>query len=266
MPKARDVSRAALMVLFVLGVMVGCRCAEREARPTVIVPQEAPPFETVAEEAAEPLEPAEAPEEAAPAKARPAEPVVLAPVEPAAKPAGWTLQFSDSFDRAELGGDWKGIGGTWRIENGMLSGGAPGAPTESSIVCAKKFPGSQRLEFDAVTNDPRPCDLSGLLCVDERGLLSGYFFGFGSEWNAFSKLLIQGSQAKQWDTVITAGKLHHVVCELDANTLKHIVDGKEVMTHTVDAPLTGEAHQMVGFYIYSIGKIDNVKVYTKTEK
>ena len=266
MRKARDVSRVALILLVVLGVMVGCRCAQREAQPTVIVPQEAPLLETVPQEAAAPLEPAEAAEQKTPAEAPPAEPVAPASVEPAAKPAGWMLQFSDSFDRAEMGGDWNVIAGTWRIENGMLSGGAPGAPTESSIVCAKKFPGSQRLEFDAVTNDPRPCDLSGTLCVDERGYSSGYFFGFGSEWNAFSRLLVRGSQAKQWDTVITAGKLHHVVCELDANTLKHIVDGKEVMTHTVDAPLKGEWHQMVGFYIYSTGKIDNVKVYTKAEE
>jgi len=167
---------------------------------------------------------------------------------------GWTLQFSDSFDRTDPGRDWKVLSGDWRIEDGM------------SIICTKKFPGAQRLEFVAKSDDPQPCDLTGLLCIDESGLSSGYFFGFGSEWNAYSKLLVKGKEVTRCDAHIVPGKAHHVVCERVGNRLTNIVDGKVVLTHTDDTPLKGDGHEMIGFYIFSSGKIDDVKVYTKAEE
>jgi len=196
---------------------------------------------------------------------RTAEPGVTASA-PAEKPpaaAVWTLQFSDPFERAALGPDWQVISGDWRIEHGMLIGG-PGEGA-SEIACTKKFPGCQRLEYDARADDPQPCDLSGLLGIGEAGSESGYFFGFGSEWNVHSKLVIRGAEIKDWPKVITPGKVHHVVCERDGKTLRNVVDGEVVMTYTDESPLTGEGHDKVGFYIFSTGKIGNVKVYTKPE-
>ena len=43
------------------------------------------------------------------------------------------VQFSDKFDRAELGPDWKILNGKWAIEKGTLSGGG------GTIMCTKKF-------------------------------------------------------------------------------------------------------------------------------
>ena len=147
----------------------------------------------------------------------------------------------------------------------MLVAGKGKRRKESCILCTRKFPGSQRLEFDARSDNPAPCDLSAFIGANELGLATGYFFGFGSEWNTYSRLLVQGPPVKEYDAVITPGTLHHVVCQREGNTLTHIVDGEVVMTYVHDTPLKGAAHEMVGFYIYSSGKIDNVKLYTKPE-
>lgn len=171
--------------------------------------------------------------------------------------AGWKLQFTDIFERPQPAGDWTIASGDWTIDKGALTG-------NGQIMCARKFTGAQRLEFDAVTKDP--CDLSGILAADETGHRSGYFFGFGGEYNTISKLLIEGKEVVSSDALITPGKTHHVVCECEGGRLRHIVDGKVIATYTHESPLTGDGHQMIGFYIYTTGRVDNVKVYTKPEK
>ena len=168
----------------------------------------------------------------------------------------WKLQFSDSFDRNELGDDWKTIGGNWSIDDGRLTG-------RGTIMCVKKFSGNQKMEFDAASDDP--CDLTGLICSNDGGFAGGYFFGFGSDSNSHSKLMIQGRQVKDYYARAKPGKVHHVVCQRQGNTLTHMIDGKVVMQHAVDAPLTGKNHESIGFYVFTSARIDNVKVYTKGE-
>ncbi|MHC4124757.1 MAG: hypothetical protein ACYSSI_14365 [Planctomycetota bacterium] len=176
-----------------------------------------------------------------------------------AAPAGWKLQFSDDFSRKQLGKDWMALKySEWSIKKGWLTLDEGGS---GEIVCTKKFAGDQRVEFDAQSDNP--CDLTCILSTDEEGHTNGYFVGFGSNNNAYSKLLIQGYEVKTWDTVIKPGKVHHQVVQKKGNTITHTVDGKTVMTYKHSMPLEGEDHQMIGFYIYTSGKIDNVKVYTK---
>jgi len=212
-----------------------------------------------AKEPAKPAPPAPAPKELpAPAEApKPPPPAAATEAPKPAAPAGWKLQFTETFDRADLGKDWEILAGNWTIEKGCLSGGS------GTIMCTRDFPGAHRLEFDAQSDDP--CDLTGIICANESGYEAGYFFGFGSGYNAYSKLLVEGAEMQQWETLITPGKIHQVVCQRDGNTLTHFVDGKAVMTYKDDEPLKGKDHQRVGFYIFTVGKIDNVKVYTKPE-
>ncbi len=75
----------------------------------------------------------------------------------------WQLQFTDDFQRTELGPDWKVLSGSWRIENGQLVG-------TGTILCTRNLPGMQRLEYKAMANDDAPCDLSAYLvhCNAER--------------------------------------------------------------------------------------------------
>ena len=175
--------------------------------------------------------------------------------------ADWTLQFSDNFGRAELGKNWEILGGTWEIKNGWMD--APGSDWGASeIMTSGKFPGSQRLEFDSKSDNP--CDLTGIICAS-YGYWDGYFFGFGSNDNSHSKILVEGAEVKQCDSVITPDKVHHQIVERDGDTIKHVLDGKTVMTYKHNNPLKGENHQKIGFYIWTSGKIDNVKIYTKRD-
>ena len=195
--------------------------------------------------------------------------MLLAQPVPANDPAGvkgWTLQFSDDFNRDVLnaGGidmappDWQVLGGKWGIENGMLRG-----DSEASIALLLRFPGDQRVEFDAVAQD-NPCDLTAILGTNERGgFRDGYFFGFGSNNNTVSKLLVKGREVTRSDTRIVPGKLHHIICQREGNVLTHIVDGKVIATYNDSKPLTGPGHDVVGLYIFGAGKMDNVRVYTK---
>ena len=189
-----------------------------------------------------------------------------APANDPAVAQGWTLQFSDDFNRGMLnpGGldlaapDWQVLSGKWRIENGMLCG-----ESDAIIALLRRLPGDQRLEFDAVAQD-NVCDLSATLSTSERsGFRGGYFFGFGSNNNTVSKLLVKGREVKRSDGRIVPGKLHHVICQREGNVLTHIVDGKVIATYNDAQPLTGPGHDVVGFYIHGSGKIDNVRVYTK---
>ena len=183
-------------------------------------------------------------------------------VEETAKvPAGWTLQFSDDFERTGLGDNWIDIDNSCSIKDGWLTFSEMG-----TIMCSKKFVGAHRLEFDARSDSDYPCDLTGIICANEYGYQGGYFVGFGSEYNSYSKLLIEGYEAMQWNALITKGKIHHQVVQRDGKTITHIVDGKTVMTYEHDQPLKGKDHQMIGFYVFSEGQIDNVKVYTKPEE
>ena len=66
---------------------------------------------------------------------------------------------------------WEVLDGDWRIENGQLVG-------KGEILCKQIFPGAQRLEFEAISENPG--DLTGLLRTTGVGWRGGYFFGFGT--------------------------------------------------------------------------------------
>jgi hypothetical protein len=132
-------------------------------------------------------------------------------------------------------------------------------------MCTREFPGAQRLEYDAITDSDFPCDLTALICTDSTGFAGGYFIGFGSHSNTKSKIVRLAEPVAECDTLITVGKIHHVVAQREGKIVKHFVDGVEVMSYEDDFPLKGEGHRMFGFYIFSDGEIDNVRLYTKPE-
>jgi len=182
----------------------------------------------------------------------------------AADPPGWKLAFSDGFDRDRLGHTWNPLKGSWKIADGWLTG------REGEILCTVRFPGPQRLEYEARSaelssvGDHRICDLSAFLAANESGYRGGYFIGFGSEHNTCSKILARGEQIARYDALVTPFRTHHVVCEWDGETLTHEIDGKVVHRETPENPLAGVPHQMIGFYMWENGYVDNVKVYTRT--
>ena len=184
----------------------------------------------------------------------------------AAVPPGWKLAFSENFDRDLLGKHWKPLNGSWKISDGWLTG------KEGQILCIFRFPGPQRIEYEArstelsAVGDHPISDLTALLAVNEAGYKGGYFVGFGSENNTCSKILVQGEEVARHNTRITPFKSHHVICQWDGETLMQKIDGKIVYQDKPKAKLSGVLHQMIGFYMWENGFIDNVKVYTQSGK
>jgi len=135
----------------------------------------------------------------------------------------WTLQWTDDFDRAEIGPDWRVLEGAWHIEDGELVG-------SGTLQCTRDFPGFQRVEYLAHSTEETPCDLSALLACDSAG--SGVLFGFGSNNNTGSKILVGRTTAKKSDTRIVPGQWHQVCCRCESNRLQLLVDGQSAVDCT----------------------------------
>lgn len=180
-------------------------------------------------------------------------------------PAGWTLRFEDSFERAELGADWSATGLT-RIDNGVLTVGRENDLGRNLVVCTKQFLGAIRLEYDAMAPVETPCDLSATINGGADGESSGFFFGFGSQNNTTGRFLLKGQPGKEYPAVVTPNRWHHVVCERYAKVFRHIIDGKTVMEYTHPGPLPGPLNRDIALYVWHVGHFDNVKVYTRAEQ
>lgn len=168
----------------------------------------------------------------------------------------WQLRFEETFDGDELNEDhWQVIdGGSWTVEDGQVSG-------RGTLLCKLQFPGAQRVTYRARSTEP--CDLSAILCADWSGFRGGYFVGFGSENNAFGKLMRQLKEIHRWQAIITPGKWHEVIVERDGDTLRQWVDGDLKMTYTDNAPIRGA---MIGFNVWTTGTFDDIRVYTKRDR
>ena len=174
-------------------------------------------------------------------------------------PANWKVAWTDDFERAELGADWKILNGSWSVKEGQLvtAGGA--------ILSARKFPGMQRVEFQAtVTPNPGMSDLSPFIQCGPGGHSSGYLLQFGGNNNTQNSIQRKGSVlAKNSDVLIEAGKVYNVVAEFDGSTVRLKVDGRTVIQHADPQPLVGPANEQFGLYVHAgTVKIDQIKVFT----
>ncbi|MBI3987973.1 MAG: heparinase II/III family protein, partial [Lentisphaerae bacterium] len=129
----------------------------------------------------------------------------------------WMLSFEDTFQRATLGPDWTALDGEWTIENGALVG-------HGSLLCLRRFRGYHRVEIEAAALTEAPCDLSVFLQANEEGWKSGVFFGFGSDMNTGSKLLLRGKETVRSEARISPGRTHRILCECEGSDLRHVVD------------------------------------------
>ena len=178
----------------------------------------------------------------------------------------WDLAFSDDFERDQLGDDWKVLVGEWRTEGGKLVG----TGGHAEIVITRKFPGCQRIEFEAMTNAARPCDFSP--SIQGAGLGSaratGYLLQFGGAGNTLNRILRNDQQIEDRSVqrFIEPGKVHHVVAELDGDTVRLVVDGYTIMEARDYPPLLGPDNETVGLYIYAETAIDNLKVFTSSPR
>ncbi len=135
----------------------------------------------------------------------------------------WQKAFTDDFSRLELGKDWKVLDGQFSIEDGKLTG-------SGYILCARSFPGSQRMEYDASAAFGGAGDLSALMSAVKvqdplwtpRDLL------FALRSGNTSGIHLRGTQAAHKPVTIVPGKTHKVLCERDGTSLRQVIDGSEV--------------------------------------
>ena len=173
-------------------------------------------------------------------------------IRPREAPQGWHLAFEDGFERADLGDDWVVLNGDWELGQGRLTG-------HGQILAAARFPGDQRLEFDA--GSPEPGDLSGVLSAGDEGYKTGLFAGFASSNNTRSKFLVQGREVASAPGAADPDRTYRVVCQREGDTVLLTVDGETILAHEI-ADLPADAgHARAGFYLWRPGWIDNVKVY-----
>ena len=182
------------------------------------------------------------------------------PADQEPKGGEWKLAFSDDFERAELGPNWRVAHGNFRIVKGHLVGRGYG------LFINRKFPRDQRLEYETwVEKGQTPCDLDALLSVSRlkkwRGG-DGYLFQFGGWGNTVNAVLKGKTRVfKGGSPHIVPGKRHRVVCEKSGRRLRWTIDGKLVFEYADPfAPLAGPH---VGFLIDTVGQVDNVKVYVR---
>ena len=100
-------------------------------------------------------------------------------------------------------------------------------------MLAKSFPGAHRIEYDAVSDAERLGDLSAFISSTDAGFREGAFFGFGSNWNTHSKVMVYGEEvSSNREAVIARGKTHRILCERDGGRLRHVLDGQEIQTYS----------------------------------
>jgi len=182
---------------------------------------------------------------------------------PAEATREWTLVFSDDFERDDLGENWRVLHGEWRIEGGKLvcSSG------HSEVVINQPFPGCQRIEFDAMTRAERPCDFSPVIHSGgkgSRGFEGGYLLQFGGAGNTLNRILRSNEplEDRSADRFIEPREVHHVVAELDGDTVRLTVNGSTIVEGHDDAPLLDEGHEIAGLYMYAETMVDNLRLYT----
>gem|GEM_PF-1923686 len=173
-------------------------------------------------------------------------------MEAEAAPAGWHPAFEDRFERAELGSNWRVLDGEWQLRDGRLEG-------RGELLVALPFAGDQRLEFDAGSDAPG--DLTGTLAVGEAGFASGIFFGFASNENSRSKLLVTGEERVRLPATAVAGRGYHIVCQRRGRRIIWTANGEVLLDRELDNLPQGPRHARVGLYLWSEGWVDNVRVF-----
>jgi hypothetical protein len=173
--------------------------------------------------------------------------------------AQWKLAWADDFERAGLGADWQVLAGAWSVADGQL------VTTGGALLATRKFPGLQRLEFQAsVMPNPGISDMSPAIHCGPAKHSTGYLLQFGGYHNSRNSIQRKGDVLVQnSDIRIEPGKVYSIVAEYDGGIVRLTVDGKTVVEHADPYPLVGPANEQIGFYVFEGNvKIDNVKVFT----
>jgi hypothetical protein len=164
--------------------------------------------------------------------------------------------FVDSFDRAELGGNWKSTApdGTYRIENGQLVvKGARNHPLWLTIP----LPTDAVIELDAMSTSSQG-DLKFEAWGDGQSSAktvsytsTGYVFIHGGWQNRLTALCRQDEHADdrktRSDLRVVPHKTYHLVATRKDQLLRFYIDGKLALEMDDLSPLSGPGHAFFAF-------------------
>jgi len=186
--------------------------------------------------------------------------------------------YSESFDRAELGTDWKNTGGPYRITNGALVfNNAHNHP----LWLQKRLPDDWQIDLDVTGHSP-----DGDLKVEVMGdgvrfesdedvrkdaiyTASGYMFIFGGWRNRLSVIAKQNEHTWQFDPSVprrtdvhvVPGQKYHWTLTKRAGHLEWWIDGQPFLTLDDPQPLQGAGHDRFAFDGWeSEAEFDNLKI------
>ena len=188
------------------------------------------------------------------------------PSNPPLDPGEYVVEpYSDSFERAELGGDWNALDPAWHIEGGRLC--AENAKNHG-VWLSKKLPPSARVEFDAIARSPEG-DLKAELWGDGKSGASGSTYSDATSylailggWNnskhvlarldehAQDRLAIEiepGSDDERARPVQPGQAYHFSIERKTGGPLRWSVNGNVFFELDDPSPLSGPGHENLGF-------------------
>jgi hypothetical protein len=174
-------------------------------------------------------------------------------------------EFSDDFERADLGPDWNATSSVWRIENGRLCGERA---KNRGVWLARRLPKNARIEFVATSGSPNG-DIKAEVWGDGASAAKGtsyvdatsYIVIFGGWKNSLHVLarlnehgsdrlehkLVPGSDDPRTRPVSEGRSYRFEIERSDGHTVRFTVD--DTLLHSFDdpEPLAGPGHEYFGF-------------------
>jgi len=173
------------------------------------------------------------------------------------KPDPVVTDFSDSFDRQELGSDWRDSGGHYSIVNGEL---AARNVRHHPLWLRKKLTPDVSLEFDVRTTSPEG-DIRVVLFGDGKSAnpddslgcpSSGYELVFGGGKNKRSEICRgldkgAGHRRVRTDWPVFPGMVYHFYITRKGGLISWYIGGHDMLAWEDPSPLTGPGHESFGF-------------------
>jgi hypothetical protein len=201
------------------------------------------------------------------AKTTPARALAPSAAPPRERPdaAVLTEEFSDEFERSDLGSSWRATSGAWRIENGRLCGEHA---KNHGVWLDRRLPKNARIEFVATSGSPNG-DIKAEVWGDGQSAAKGtsyvdatsYIVVFGGWKNSLHVLarlnehgsdrmelrLIPGSEDLRTQPVAEGRSYRFEIERTDGHTVRFSVDDTLIHAFDDSEPLKGPGHEYFGF-------------------
>ncbi|MCB9789023.1 MAG: hypothetical protein H6744_20290 [Deltaproteobacteria bacterium] len=168
-----------------------------------------------------------------------------APAAPETLLEGGTEVFRDTFERAELGPDWRADHKDWHLEGGWLRSSAV---DNAGVWLLRELPDHARVEFDAKSmplpgGKPFPGDIKAEVFATEPAHQAGYVVingGWSNKLDVIARLDEHGGDRKERPAAqVVPDKVYHWAIARRDGTLYWFRDGVLQMSYPDPSPIAG---------------------------